>query len=112
MQSLKVHSILFFQLIIYSSGNAKPKITLDEFFDNTDFQLLSFSPINQYLLIQTRHASWNTSTFEINLWLYDTQMMTMKLITNKLSSFSKPQWSPNGNYIAFFKINLVCYCFI
>jgi Tol biopolymer transport system component len=61
---------------------------------------LKFSPNGQYLLIETSHPSWNTSTYENTLWLYDTQQHTRKMITKNPHKLIKPQWSPNGNWIA------------
>ncbi|CAM4924182.1 unnamed protein product [Rotaria socialis] len=77
-----------------------PNLTFDEFFDYTTFPLLKFSPTAQHLLIQTRCPSWNTSSYENTLWLYDIKNQTKKLITLNLSASSKPKWSPSGDYIA------------
>jgi Tol biopolymer transport system component len=78
----------------------KPKLTLDEFFNYTMFSILDFSPNNQYLLFQTKHPSWNTNSYENHLWIYDIQQQTRKLITKNLHNSIKPQWSPNGTWIA------------
>ncbi|CAF3312143.1 unnamed protein product [Rotaria socialis] len=77
-----------------------PNLTFDEFFDYTTFPLLKFSPTARHLLIQTRCPSWNTSSYENTLWLYDIKNQTKKLITLNLSASSKPKWSPSGDYIA------------
>ncbi|CAF4947761.1 unnamed protein product, partial [Rotaria socialis] len=77
-----------------------PNLTFDEFFDYTTFPLLKFSPTARHLLIQTRCPSWNTSSYENTLWLYDIKNQTRKLITLNLSASSKPKWSPSGDYIA------------
>jgi dipeptidyl aminopeptidase/acylaminoacyl peptidase len=78
----------------------KPRLTFDEFFDSTIFTSLSFSPTGQHLLIETTHASWNTSSYENILWIYDIQQQTKKLITKNPHQSIKPQWSPDGNWIA------------
>jgi dipeptidyl aminopeptidase/acylaminoacyl peptidase len=66
---------------------------------------LRFSPTGRYLLIQTKRSSWNTSSYENSLWLYNIQNQTKKLITTNLHKLIKPQWSPSGNFIAIFPKN-------
>ena len=98
--SLKLHLLLLLQLFSCSPTPTKPKLTFDEFFDYTIFPFLKFSPNGQYLLIETSRPSWNTSTYENTLWIYDTQQHTRKVITKNPHKLIKPQWSPNGNWIA------------
>ncbi|CAF1024187.1 unnamed protein product [Rotaria sp. Silwood1] len=97
-----MHLCLLLILSLFSCifTETKPKLTFDEFFDYTTFPLLRFSPTGQHLLIQTRRPSWNTSSYENTLWLYDIKTQTKKLITTNLHKSIKPQWSPSGNYIA------------
>jgi dipeptidyl aminopeptidase/acylaminoacyl peptidase len=64
------------------------------------FTSLSLSPTGQHLLIKTMRSSWNTSSYEHILWIYDIQQQTRKLITKNLHKSIKPQWSPSGNWIA------------
>ncbi|CAF3846872.1 unnamed protein product [Rotaria sp. Silwood1] len=97
---MHLYLLLILQLFSCFSAETKPKLTFDEFFDYTTFPFLRFSPTGQHLLIQTRHSSWNTSSYENTLWLYDIQNQTKKLITTNLHKSIKPQWSPSGNYIA------------
>ncbi|CAF2784930.1 unnamed protein product [Rotaria sp. Silwood2] len=47
-----------------------------------------------------KRPSWNTSSYENTLWLYDIKNQTKTLITTNLHTSIKPQWSPSGNYIA------------
>ena len=82
-----------------SALQTKPKLTLDEFLDHTAISLLSFSPDGQYLLFQTTRPSWNTSSYEYNLWIYDTVQETRRLVTKKPDISIKPQWSPSGKWI-------------
>jgi dipeptidyl aminopeptidase/acylaminoacyl peptidase len=63
------------------------------------FTYLSYSPTGQHLLIKTVRASWNTSSYEHSLWLYNTQQRTRKLITKNPHKSIKPQWSPSGKWI-------------
>lgn len=67
-------------LVLCLAVGIKQKITLDEFFDSTDFSLLSFSPSGQYLLFQTKRPLWNISSFENNLWLYNIDTQTKTLV--------------------------------
>ncbi|CAF1436511.1 unnamed protein product, partial [Rotaria sordida] len=102
MLIIEEYFVLILQLIIICCSNeTKPKLNLDEFFNNTDYQQLSFSPTGEHLLIQSRRPSWNSSSFDISLWLFYVKEKTTKLIAHNLPSFSKPVWSPTGKHIAF-----------
>ena len=102
----QMKTIVFSLLLIYYriglsiSTNDKPIYTFDEFFDYTTYSFLSFSPHNDTLIYQTRHSSWDNNTFVHSLWLYDLNSKTKTLITDKSSPSIKPQWSPNGDWIA------------
>ncbi len=74
----------------------KSKLTLDEFFDSTDFSSLSFSPSGQYLLFQTIRPAWNISSFDNTLWLYEIDTQKKKLIIKNIVQSLKPYWSPSG----------------
>ena len=98
MRKLCVLLILF---VFSCSGlQAKPRLTLDEFLEHTEFALPSFSPDGRYLLFRTTRPSWNTSSYERNLWIYDIQQQTRRLITTKLDRSIEPRWSPSGKWIA------------
>ncbi|CAF1277647.1 unnamed protein product [Rotaria sp. Silwood1] len=98
--SIQLYLLLILQLFSCFSIKTKPKLSFDEFFDYTTFPLLKFSPTGRHLLIQTKRPSWNTSSYEHTLWLYDIKNQTKKLITTNLHKTIKPQWSPSGNCIA------------
>lgn len=85
-----------------STLQSKSRFTFDEFFDYTTFSIFSFSPNGQYLLFQTRQPSWNASSYEYTLWIYDTAQQTRRWITKNLAVGIEPRWSPNGEYIALF----------
>ena len=101
MIEMKLYLLLIFKLILCSSTETKPKITLDEYLDFTNYPLLSLSPSGQHLLIQSRRPSWNSSSYENSLWLYSLETKKKQLITKSLSESLKPQWSPSGNWIIF-----------
>ncbi|CAF4238512.1 unnamed protein product, partial [Adineta steineri] len=61
---------------------------------------LSWSPSGQYLLIQAIYPSWNDSRFENILWIYNIKQQHKTIITRNLHKSFKPQWSPNGQWIA------------
>ena len=99
---ISLHLLLVVHVSLSSSLQIKPKLTLDEFFNSTTFTGLSLSPTGQHLLIGTTHSSWDTSSYERSLWIYDVEQQTRKLITNNTHKSIKPQWSPSGNWIALF----------
>ena len=103
---IKIHKmiqILFFlfPLICHTLSLTKPRLTLDEFFDYASFPSISLSPNGHYLIFHTRRASWNSSSYNNSLWLYDIQTNRKTLITDRLSEGMKPKWSPSGSWIAF-----------
>ena len=97
---LQFSLLLVLQFFACFAVEYKPKLTFDEFFDYTTFPLLSFSPNGRYLLIQTSRPSWNTSSYENTLWLYDVQNKTKISMTNNVHTAIKAQWSSTGNFIA------------
>ena len=101
MRLIVIVCYLIVLVIISSSAvQTKPKITLDEFFDQTTFSLLSFSPNGEYLLFESTQPSWNTSSYEHNLWIYDIAQRTRRLITGRSDISIEPKWSPSGKWIA------------
>ncbi|CAF4201432.1 unnamed protein product, partial [Adineta steineri] len=85
-----------------STTQTKPKLTLDECFEYTTFPFIRFSPDGQYLLYQTKTPSWNSNDFENILWIYNIKQQHKTIITRNLHKSIKPQWSPNGQWIALF----------
>ncbi|CAF0757104.1 unnamed protein product [Adineta steineri] len=96
---IRLYFYISLQLILCSTIDIKPKLTLDEFLDYTYFPLISLSPTNKHLLIQTNRPSWNTSSFENALWLHDIENRTKTLITRNFNPTIKPKWSPDGDWI-------------
>jgi dipeptidyl aminopeptidase/acylaminoacyl peptidase len=102
---IQLYLFVIVQLFSCFTIEIKPKLTFDELFDYTSFPFLKFSPTGQHLLIQTKRTSWNTSSYENTLWLYNVQNRTKKVITTNVRRSIKPQWSPSGDFIAFLPKN-------
>ncbi len=80
-------------LLICISGIllSKPKFTLDEFFNYTEYLSLTLSPDDgQWIVIQTRHHIWDQNINEEHLHLQTLRGKNRKLITTHASYF-KPQ---------------------
>ncbi|CAF4657201.1 unnamed protein product, partial [Rotaria sp. Silwood2] len=97
--------VFFLQLLLYSSIATKSQLTLDEFFDYTDFLSVSLSPNGEYLLIETLRPNWNSSTYEFSCWLYEINTKQKQLIVTNTGGSSRPKWSPSGNWIAFLQVD-------
>lgn len=93
------HVLFIFQWYSTFSFPIKSKLTLEKFFDSTAFSYLSYSPTGQHLLIKTVQASWNTSSYEHILWIYDLSQQTRKVISRNPHKSIRPVWSPNGKWI-------------
>ncbi|CAF1641451.1 unnamed protein product, partial [Adineta ricciae] len=97
---MKLFLLFISKLIICSSNETKAKLTLDDYFDFTNYPSINFSPNDQHLLIQLRRPLWNSHSYENSLWVYNIETKTKQLITSALSTSIKPQWSPSGSWIA------------
>ncbi len=69
--------ILFAALLCVISSalagqSAKPKLTLDEFFNSVDFPDVQVSPDGNSVVIETVKADWEQQIFRKELWLYRT----------------------------------------
>jgi dipeptidyl aminopeptidase/acylaminoacyl peptidase len=100
-------SILFLFLVSVISGSlsthaqtAKPRLTLDEFFNSVSFPSVKVSPDGNSILIETEKADWEQQIFRKELWLYRTGSGTLIQLTQSGHDTS-PQWSPDGQWIAF-----------
>ena len=53
-----------------ASAQAKPKLTLDEFFNSVSYTSVAISPDGNSVVIATERADWDQKIFRHDLWLY------------------------------------------
>ena len=58
--------------IFAQAQTAKPKLTLDEFFNSVSFPAVKVSPDGNSVVIGTERADWEQQIFRKELWLYRT----------------------------------------
>ena len=80
--------------------SAKPKLTLEEFFNSVSFPSVKVSPDGNSVVIETERADWEQQIFRKELWLYRTASGSLTQLTQS-GHDSSPQWSPDGHWIAF-----------
>ncbi len=94
-----------FVVLIFASAQAadKPRLTLDEFFNYVGFTDVKLSPDGESVVIVTDRADWDQNIFREDLWLYRDGGRGADNLTQFTHSGhdSKPQWSPDGRWIAF-----------
>ena len=100
------YSLAAFALLLLTANaqtppsDAKPLITLDEFFNAVDFPNVRISADGRAVVIETARADWDANRFRSDLWLYRTEDGTLTPMTTT-GHDSDPEWSPDGNWIAF-----------
>jgi len=88
--------------VLLFAQDAKPKLTIDEFFNSVSFSALKVSPDGNSVLFDTEKADWDQQIFRSELWLYRMNGNSGSLIQLTQSGHdSTPQWSPDGEWIAF-----------
>jgi len=101
---LRVSTLVVFALVLACALYAaeKPKLTLDEFFNYVDILAVEISPDGNSVVINTERADWDQSIFRRDLWLYrdDGHGGSLTQLT-QAGDNTKPQWSPDGRWIAF-----------
>jgi dipeptidyl aminopeptidase/acylaminoacyl peptidase len=92
-------SIFTHSTLAYAQA-ARPKLTLDEFFNSVSFDAVKVSPDGTAVVIGTEKADWNQQIFRKELWLYQTTSGSLIQLT-QAGHETSPQWSPDGRWIAF-----------
>jgi Tol biopolymer transport system component len=86
--------------IFTHAQTAKPKLALDEFFNSVSFNSVKVSPDGNSVVIGTEKADWEQQIFRKELWLYRTATASLTQLTQS-GHDSSPQWSSDGQWIAF-----------
>jgi len=79
---------------------AKPKLTLDEFFNSVSFTAVKVSPDGNSVVIGTEKADWEQQIFRKELWLYRTAASGSLVQLTQSGHDNSPQWSPDGQWVA------------
>src|ERR1700694_3169175 len=95
-----ISASVFTQSIFAHAQTAKPKLTLDEFFNSVSFPSVKVSPDGNSAVIETEKADWEQQIFRKELWLYRTASGSLTQLTQS-GHDSSPEWSPDGRWIAF-----------
>jgi len=95
-----ISTSIFTQSIFAYAQTAKPKLTLDEFFNSVSFPAVKVSPDGNSVVIGTEKADWDQQIFRKELWLYRSAGGSLTQLTQS-GHDSSPQWSPDGQWIAF-----------
>ena len=99
-RSILLVSVLSIISIFACAQAAKPKLTLDEFFNSVSFPTVKVSPDGNSVVIETEKADWNQQIFRKELWLYRNANGSLIQLT-QAGHEGSPQWSPDGKWIAF-----------
>jgi dipeptidyl aminopeptidase/acylaminoacyl peptidase len=82
--------------------DAKPPVTIDEFFDSISYPAVKISPDGNAVAIETDRADWEANRYRSDLWLYRVEEGGGSLVHLTQSGHDHaPQWSPDGRWIAF-----------
>jgi len=95
-----ISASVFTHPIFAEAQTAKPKLTLDEFFNSVSFPSVRVSPDGNSVVIETERADWEQQIFRKELWLYRIANGSLTQLTQS-GRDSSPQWSPDGQWIAF-----------
>jgi dipeptidyl aminopeptidase/acylaminoacyl peptidase len=99
--SLGKFLLCFFVLLSsVASGQEKPRITFDEFFNSVSITEVKISPDGETVLVGTRRADWDNNRFRRDIWIYRQNSGAPVLLTNS-GHDSSFEWSPDGKWIAF-----------
>ena len=102
MRKSLLMSLVFLFTFAAVGQTAKPKLTLDEFFNSVSFESVKLSPDGKSVVIAAERADWEHQIFRKELWLYRIAGQAGTLVQLTQSGRDKePQWSPDGQWIAF-----------
>jgi dipeptidyl aminopeptidase/acylaminoacyl peptidase len=82
-------------------ADAKPRLTLDEFFNAVSYTSLAISPDGSSIVIGTERADWDQQIFRHDLWLYRAEANGGLIQLTQSGHDTEPKWSPDGRWIAF-----------
>jgi dipeptidyl aminopeptidase/acylaminoacyl peptidase len=94
-----IAATLSFAPAIYAA-QAKPPISLDEFFSYVEVNGLALAPDGTSAIIGTERADWKQNRFRDDLWIWragDNSLAPLAVTGHD----SDPHYSPDGKYIAF-----------
>ena len=95
---VSVVAVLFSSLSVFAQ--AKPKLTLDDFFNSVSFSNIELSPDGNSVVFATERADWDQQIFRTDLWLYRDDSKSLIQLTQS-GYDSDALWSPDGKWIAF-----------
>jgi len=96
-------SLLLAFAVNFAHAAAKPKLTLDEFFNYVEFDAVKLSPDGRSIVMVTDRPDWDQSIYRTDLWLYRDDGRGGGNLSQLTQSGrnSAPRWSPDGRWIAF-----------
>jgi len=84
---------------LLQSQSPSQAITLDEYLNTTEISSSSLSPDGSAAVIATEAPDWKANIYRHDLWLW-TRAAGLRPLTRS-GTEEKPQWSPDGKWIAF-----------
>ncbi len=96
-----VFASIFTHSILAYAQTAKPKLTFDEFFNSVSFTAVKVSPDGNSVVIGTEKADWEQQIYRKELWLYRAAAGGTLVQLTVSGHDDSPQWSPDGQWIAF-----------